>query len=117
MKKRLLFTALLISSSLFASTTYVIDANIEKGGKFIDSPSLIAPIKQAGVASNKIDKHSYELLAEVAEQKGDVVIVYTNLTVDEKFHKQKFKLLLNQAGTVQMGDTKLTLTVSQYKKP
>ena len=75
-------TALSLGTALFASDTYMIETVITKNNKVIDSPSMIAPIKQAGAVEAQKANNKYELLMEVDNEKDGVVTLYTNLTLN-----------------------------------
>ncbi len=107
--------ALALSTSLFAANTYMIETIISKNKKVIDSPALISPVGQAGVAEAKKGKYSYELLVEVAGEKNGMATVYTNLTVNGKFHKQKAKIPLKEKVWLNMGDVRLNVRVIPYQ--
>ena len=116
MKKILL--ALISTASftmLFAADSYMIETQIIKDKKLIDSPSIIAPFKQAGSAEAKVGKNSYELLMQVDEEKNGIVTLYTNLTLNGKFHKQKAKIPLKEKVDINLNDIKLNVRVIPYK--
>jgi|GEM_PF-3208115 len=116
MKKLILsILGLAYASALFAADTFMIETNIIKGKQVIDSPALIAPFKQAGVAEAKKGKNSYELLMQVDEVKNGVATLYTNLTLNGKFYKQKAKVPLKEKVALNVGDVKIDVRVIPYK--
>ncbi len=115
MKKILLtLSAVAYATSLFGADAYMIETVISKDKKVIGSPSLIAPFKQAGVAQSNSKGNKYELLMEVDEEKNGIVTIYTNLTLNGKFHKQKAKIPLKEKVNINMGDVQLNVRVIPY---
>ena len=116
MKKAMyaLMALVIISSSLFASESFLIQSEIIKNGKIIGSPMLLVPFKKAGAVEQKTSQNSYELLAEIDQQKSNAVIVYTNLTLNGKFHKQKSLIVLNKIQTISMGDVSIKMKITPH---
>ncbi len=110
----MLIASAVMSGALFASESFLIQSEIIKNGKTIGEPMLLVPFKQAGAIQATTDQNSYELLAEIDQQKSNAVIVYTNLTVDGKFHKQKSLIVLNKVQTISMGDVSLKVKITPH---
>ena len=108
-------TALAFGTTLFASEAYMIETTISKNNKVIDSASIIAPLKQAGAVEAKRDNNKYELLMEVDEENNGVVTLYTNLTLNGKFHKQKARIPLKEKVAINLDDVKLHVRVIPYQ--
>ncbi len=115
--KKILFTlgAVAYATSLFGADAYMIETVISKNKKVIASPSFIAPFKQAGAVEAKNNGNKYELLMEVDEEKNGIVTLYTNLTLNGKFHKQKAKIPLKEKVNINMDDIQLNVRVIPYK--
>ncbi len=109
------FAALALGTTLFASEAYMIETVISKNDKVIDSPSLIAPLKQAGAVEANKDNNKYELLVEVNDEKNGVVTLYTNLTLNGKFHKQKAVIPLKEKVAINLDDVKLHVRVIPFQ--
>jgi len=107
-------TALSLSIPLFASDAYMIETVITKNNKVIDSPSMIAPIKQAGAVEASKGENKYELLMEVDSEKNGVVTLYTNLTLNGKFHKQKAIVPIKEKVAINLDDVRLHVRVIPY---
>ncbi len=107
-------TALSLGTVLFASDTYMIETVITKNNKVIDSPSMIAPIKQAGAVEAQKANNKYELLMEVDDEKDGVVTLYTNLTLNGKFHKQKAIVPIKEKVAINLDDIRLHVRVIPY---
>ncbi len=116
MKKAIymLIALAIMSGSLFASESFLIQSEIIKNGKIIGSPMLLVPFKQAGAVEQKTSQNSYELLAEIDQKKSNAVIVYTNLTLNGKFHKQKSLIVLNKIQTISMGDVSIKMKITPH---
>ncbi len=116
MKKLLLsLAAVAYATSLFGADAYMIETVISKNKKVIDSPSIIAPFKQAGAVEANAKGNKYELLMEVDEEKNGIVTLYTNLTLNGKFHKQKAKIPLKEKVNINMGNITLNVRVIPYQ--
>ncbi len=116
MKKGLVFALLFaFYSLLFGANSYMIETHIYKNKKLIDSPSIIAPFKKAGFAEAKIGENRYELLIQIDEEKNGIVTIYTNLTLNGKFHKQKAKIPLKEKVDINLDDIRLNVRIIPYK--
>ena len=107
-------TMLSLGAALIASDAYIIETVITKNDQVIDSPSLIAPIKQAGAIEAERENNKYELLMEVDDEQDGVVTLYTNLILNGKFHKQKAMVPIKEEVAINLDDIRLHVKVIPY---
>ena len=110
MKTIIAFVSLLISSSVFAESRYVVKAEILDQAKLLGSPTLVL---ESGVASGASVEGSYSLSISASPAGNGRAFLKTELEVGTEAHSPSMMVDLGKESKVTIGNTTLIVVVKK----